>query len=394
MAILGKTTRYMVPVMAVSTLLMFLSQVDHAAYRARRSMTSSMTSSEHCPEHREHLKDAAVLLAAAAASKPEPVVEISANKIEQIKIDLNDSSAVPPAFSSSFGTDLRPWTYVMNNPGICSGTDSVDVVIMVHTAPNNLDKRQNIRQTFANSTKFLPFQVRTAFLLGETYDREVEQKLWAEHRAHGDTIMGDFKDDYHNLTLKGVMGYRWISEFCQNSKFVLKIDDDVIINMYKLLQTFRMHMHGKKKSIFCNIKYKNGMPVLREGSWKVEPHLFYQKIAYPYDYCSGLVVILTSDLMKPLYEAAKKVPFFWIDDVFLFGMLPSAVGGVTYYNYAMGNNISLKELVFMNCTETQGERCPMFASMILRPDWFITYWNTIENIYSVESWKMAIRYVE
>ena len=94
-----------------------------------------------------------------------------------------------------------------------------------------------------------------------------------------------------------------------------------------------------------------------------------------------------------MYEAAKKVPFFWIDDVYLFGMLPSAVGGVTYYNYALGRNTSLNDAAAMNCTTTQRDACPIFASLV-GPNMFMKYWNLIESIYSIESWTMKVRYVE
>ena len=378
MAILGYKSRYIAPFLAGTTLMVLVFQMDYTSRGAKQQSPSSHCSDPHSDPHSNHDN----------TSKTQ-MLTISSNKVNKIKKELNDSEAKPPAFSDG----VHPWNYVMNNPNICSDADMVDIIIIVHTAPSHLEKRQNIRQTYANRTKFVPYQIRIAFLLGLTNDKDVTQKLYSEHAAFNDTVMGDFKDDYHNLTLKGVMGYRWISEFCQNSKFVLKIDDDVIINMYKLLNTFRMHMYNKKKSIFCNTWNKNTMGILREGRWKVEPHLFYKKGAFPYTYCSGFMVLFTSDMMRPMFEAAKVVPFFWIDDVYLFGMLPSAVGGVSYYNYALGQNTTLNGNAAMNCTRTLGHACPMFASLI-GPDQFMKYWNIIESLYSIESWKIGTRFVQ
>ena len=312
---------------------------------------------------------------------------ISLDKIMSIKRELNDSKASPPAFYDG----VHQWKFVMNNPDICSDAETVDMMIIVHTAPSHLDRRQRMRQTFANRTKFLPFQVRIAFLLGLTDDETVGQHLRSEHKNFSDTILGDFKDDYHNLTLKGVMGYRWISEFCGNAQFVLKIDDDVMINMYKLLYTFRSHMYNKKKSIFCMTKPKNSAGIFRKGKWKVNPSIFYEKKTFPYDYCSGFAVLFTSDMMAPMYQAAKEVPSFWIDDLYLFGMLPSAVGGVTYYNYRKFTSLKSKEA--FNCTQTRGPACPIFASLV-DSDQFMKHWKLIENIYSTEHWRVDARFVE
>ncbi|KAI8793233.1 beta-1 3-galactosyltransferase 1 [Biomphalaria glabrata] len=307
-----------------------------------------------------------------------PAVQL---KLQNMKNDLNDSKFT----NGDMFPAHRIGGYIMIDPDLCRRSDVLDIIVVVHTAPANLARRQRIRDTFGNEANFLPFHVRVAFLLGRTENRTLERMLWFEHATYNDTVMGDFLDDYHNLSLKGVMGYRWASQYCVNSKFVLKIDDDVIINMYKLLYSFYSHMSGKRKSIFCNLWYKNTMPILRTGKWKVEPHVFSKHKTYPYDYCSGFVVIMTTDLMGPMYQAAMTTPFFWIDDVYLFGMLPNVVGGVTYYNYALDKNMTLKENLATECTKTQGPRCPIFASIVNDKN-YTSLWNTIKEIYASSSW--------
>ncbi|CAL1542270.1 unnamed protein product [Lymnaea stagnalis] len=309
-----------------------------------------------------------------------PVVKL---KLDTMKLELNDSRFTNDAMFPA----KRIGRYIMADADRCRGVKELDIIIIVHTAPANMERRQRIRDTFGNEDLFVPFRVRTAFLLGKTVNRTLERMLWLEHATYNDTVMGDFIDDYHNLSLKGVMGYRWVSEYCTNSRFVLKIDDDVMINMYKLLYSFLNHMSGKPKSIFCNLWHKNTMPILRQGKWKVEPHVFSKRSTFPYDYCSGFVVIMTTDLMGPMFEAAMTTPFFWIDDVYLFGMLPSVVGSVTYYNYALDRNMTLKQQDALNCTRTQGPRCPIFASLV-SDKLFWGYWDLIKGIYTqASSWR-------
>lgn len=327
-------------------------------------------------------------------SSTEKTVNITLNplmlrKLAQIKKALNDSflknETIFPA--------RRIGGYLLLNPNLCNDVERVDIVIIVHTALPNLERRQRIRDSFALGPLFRPFQIRVAFLLGKTHNRTLEKILWIEHATYNDTVMGDFTDDYHNLSLKGIMGYRWVSQYCSNSQFVLKIDDDVLINMFKLLYSFLSHMNGKKRSLFCNVWFNGTMPILREGKWKVDSHIFASQEKFPYDYCSGFVVIMTSDLMEPLYQAAMTTPFFWIDDVYLFGMLPSVVGGVTYYNYALDRNMTLNETYAIKCTHSLGARCPIFATLITDQAYWL-YWDLIKGIYSFSDWTVENKKVQ
>ncbi len=52
---------------------------------------------------------------------------------------------------------------------------------------------------------------------------------------YGDLVQENFLDSYRNLTLKTLMGIRWASIYCANAKFIVKIDDDVVLNPYFLV---------------------------------------------------------------------------------------------------------------------------------------------------------------
>ncbi|KAH9498529.1 hypothetical protein Btru_006940 [Bulinus truncatus] len=277
--------------------------------------------------------------------------------------------------------------YVLLNPNLCKGVDVIDFIIIVHTAPSHLDKRERIRKSFARESTFLPFHIRVAFLLGRSRNGTLEEALRAEHATYNDSVMGDFVDDYNNLTFKGVMGYKFVSQHCRNSRFVLKIDDDVIVNTFKLLYDFYAHMSWTR-SILCNFWGNNTMGILREGKWKVKQELFRNSYTFPYTYCSGFVVIISTDLVEPLYMAAMSTPFFWIDDVYLFGMLPYVVGGVTFYNYALDRNVSLSEEFTLKCLQQQGVRCPIFASLV-QDQTFRPFWEKITELYATKSWNVA-----
>ncbi|XP_025095015.1 UDP-GalNAc:beta-1,3-N-acetylgalactosaminyltransferase 1-like isoform X3 [Pomacea canaliculata] len=225
------------------------------------------------------------------------------------------------------------------------------------------------------------FQVRILFLLGlPTNDANstVQSLIELEHKKYGDTLQGDFIDTYNNLTHKGVMGYRWITQYCPHVRLVAKIDDDVFVDTFKLLHRFWPVLFvAKSRAIFCNVWHNNTMTILREGKWKVNEENLQHFKYFPWNYCSGMAVFITGDLIPFLYRAAFRTPFFWIDDVYLFGMLPDVVGNVTYYDIGFSKNMSLNNEEALKCMKTQGSTCPVVvtsSNLQLFPEmWDVTY---------------------
>ena len=44
-----------------------------------------------------------------------------------------------------------------------------------------------------------------------------------EHKLYGDIVQGSFIENYKNLTLKGIMGLKWVSQHCQEAAFAIKV---------------------------------------------------------------------------------------------------------------------------------------------------------------------------
>ncbi|CAG5120305.1 unnamed protein product [Candidula unifasciata] len=299
------------------------------------------------------------------------------NRLAKVKREFNDLSLT----NRTMYPANRIGNYIFSNPNLCKDVPSIDFIIIVHTATTHFERRQRIRATFANTSLFYPAQIRAAFLLGKTNDSALTEKLWQEHRTYNDTVMGDFIDDYHNLTLKGVMGLRWVKDHCPNAAFVLKIDDDVLINMFTLVHLFLPQMKTQKRTIFCKVFLNDSMLVERNGRWKVDSHILPNRTTYPYPYCPGFTVILTPDLVDELYQAAQVTPFFWIDDNYLFGLLPYVIGNINFTYYEFNTYFSPLYKNAINCTLPQKWRCPMYSVLLYDSD-FWTCWHTMKSVYT------------
>ena len=76
------------------------------------------------------------------------------------------------------------------------------------------------------------------------------------------------------MTLKTVQGLKWTSIYCHNAKFILKIDDDVVPDIYKLMEYLNNVNETKlaQNNIFGLTLYST-VP-MRTGKFRLNTFLF------------------------------------------------------------------------------------------------------------------------
>ena len=117
------------------------------------------------------------------------------------------------------------------------------------------------------------------------------------------------------MTLKSLLGLKFVHEKCPNAKYLLKSDDDMVINFPYLQDIlFELDLSRAIMGPLCV-----GSKVYRKGKWGMtrEQYPFY---FYP-PYEAGSAYIITSDLIEELYHTAEYVPHIFIDDVYITGIL-------------------------------------------------------------------------
>ena len=190
-------------------------------------------------------------------------------------------------------------------------------------------------------------------------DRVFAEQFKKENDAFGDIIQGPFVDSYRNLTLKGVMGLRWMSLHCRKVKAVVHIDDDVFFNIFWFV-LYWLPRIGSQPSyqhvIGCSHIPKGKKKIERtESRWIVDESEFRNQTHYPLDHCLGIFTVMSGHMIQPLLAAARVNPTFWVDDVYLYGMLPHTVGGVTFHRTEM--NFYYEEV--RKCIQKKGVDCDL-----------------------------------
>ena len=165
----------------------------------------------------------------------------------------------------------------------------------------------------------------------------LQEALRFEHERYGDIVQGSYIDSYRNLTYKAISALKYISHNCRNVPYILKTDDDVFVNVFSLArhivgithqnQRIRSSKASKEKPgylLSCLVWYR--MRVFRDqnSKWFVSKHIWQQEYFPPY--CSGAAYLLTGPTAHALHNASIYTPFFWIDDLYITGILAMRLG--------------------------------------------------------------------
>ncbi|KAJ7387515.1 hypothetical protein OS493_000846 [Desmophyllum pertusum] len=193
------------------------------------------------------------------------------------------------------------------------------LLILVSSAPANLQRRNIIRKTWAFESAFKP-RWTTVFLVAQSRIQAESNSLAKEDEVYGDLVRADYYDHYWNQTLKIQMGFEWATRHCKFS-FLLKVDDDVFVNPERVL-SFLNEPSTPKEKLYAG-EHRINPRALRDGKWKVTIEE-YSETHYP-DFCPGLGFVLSHDVVVSFVKAFDFVPYFRLDDVYV-GMLANKTG--------------------------------------------------------------------
>ena len=201
------------------------------------------------------------------------------------------------------------------------------LIVIIPSLPSSRDRRDAIRDTWgsvANTSKWLNEtlneKVKIVFLLGRTESDRTRRALEEEYTRYGDFLQEDFLESYRNLSLKTVMGLKWVVNYCNRARYVMKCDDDMIAHIPMILRLLTKKKY--RSSIIGHIN--KGAMAQRQGLWRVSPDEF--PFQYFPPYASGSAYILSADIIEGLYDMSEHVPLIPIEDVYVTGVLGKIIG--------------------------------------------------------------------
>ncbi|XP_018325732.1 beta-1,3-galactosyltransferase 5-like [Agrilus planipennis] len=211
---------------------------------------------------------------------------------------------------------IREFRYnIFNN--VCNNSIPF-LLILVHSAPENVVKRMTIRETWGQNTK----DVKVVFLIGNVSLDKIQSQLETENEQYRDLIQGNFLDAYRNMTFKHVMALKYAIYHCPKAKYILKTDDDIFVNIPTLLTFLKEELspYGAENLLLCALLLESSrVKRTYRSKWRVS-FKEYSGRYYP-PYCSGYAIMYSPDVVFTLYKEAQKAQYFWIDDAYITGLL-------------------------------------------------------------------------
>uniref|UniRef100_A0A674MGR6 Hexosyltransferase n=1 Tax=Takifugu rubripes TaxID=31033 RepID=A0A674MGR6_TAKRU len=222
--------------------------------------------------------------------------------------------------------------YIINEPKKCESITPF-LVILISTTHKEFDARQAIRETWGDESTFADVHILTVFLLGRNTDEVLNQMVDQESQIFHDIVVEDFIDSYHNLTLKTLMGMRWVATFCPKAQYVMKTDSDIFVNMDNLIYKY-----------FTGYVINGGPIRDMRSKWYMSRDL-YPESKYP-PFCSGTGYVFSADVAELIFKTSLHTRLLHLEDVYV-GLCLHKLGIHPYQNRRFLSEASINYWITM-----------------------------------------------
>lgn len=162
---------------------------------------------------------------------------------------------------------------------------SLLITCFVMSAPQNARSRSAIRKTWGK-------HIKPVFLLG-IGENETMIQVEQEAKKFDDIIVEDFIDSYFNLTVKTAFAMKTFLRHFMMSKYFMKIDDDVYLNVGNLNQM----LEGAPSEALIGMNLLRKKPIREYDSKWYVPQFLFSNDEYP-PYLNGPAYIIPGRFMQ------------------------------------------------------------------------------------------------
>ena len=223
--------------------------------------------------------------------------------------------------------------FVIKSAEICKVDGGAPfLLIVVPSVPSHFNVRHVIRNTYGSykmnrgtlkeKTDYqLSETVKLIFVVGNDGNNKTDLKLQSESGKHGDIVQADFRDSYNNLTRKMLIALKWTTDYCDGTRYLLKADEDVFVNVPVLIKLLKDHPFGAKGVVYGHLY--NRSKVIRKGRWAVGFREF-PLPSYP-PYVSGTSYVISVNIIRQLLHVSEYFHYIPVEDAFITGILARVV---------------------------------------------------------------------
>ena len=229
--------------------------------------------------------------------------------------------------------NVAHFNFIITHPEACQRFHKLKLLVLVMSKSENSLWRNIIRKSWGSYKN----QIVLMFILGQapTMQKQLEIKL--ENSEFQDIIQTDYFDTWENLKLKSFALIKWAHDHCNNTNFVMKIDEDTFASLDTIVEYLDATEH-RSNTIFG---YKWHLkPVIRDPTW-IKYYLSYDEYdVYEYmDHMDGSAYVLTYDILDDILYLGLTYPITRVgDSVLITGFLAEALGVHLEHNEGFSPN--------------------------------------------------------
>ncbi|NWZ38504.1 B3GT2 galactosyltransferase, partial [Brachypodius atriceps] len=264
-------------------------------------------------------------------------------------------------------TPTEPFTFIINEEEKCKGQTPF-LVVLISTTAAELQRRNAIRKSWGNETA-VPGLLRL-FLLGVETEGAREEVVLRESEQYRDIIQQDFLDTYNNLTLKTLMGMRWVASYCSGTRFAMKTDSDIFVNTVYLIEKLLRPLPPHTQNYFTGHLMKGHRPIRNKNSkWYISEEEFPGNSYHPF--CSGTGYVFSGDLAAKIVNASLMIKHIHLEDVYVGFCLNAKGVEIVSPPHSLFN---IHKVPFSPCAYSK-----IITSHHIEPHEQMLYWETLQE---------------
>ena len=219
--------------------------------------------------------------------------------------------------------DVYSEGYVVDNKDACDVKGEILLLIIVISAPEHFAHREAIRSSWGESSEYKHTVI--TFLVGLPEDPATRTKIEEESEAHSDVVLNNIIDHYENLSLKTLSAFHWFQTICRRAEFLLKVDDDMFVQVNKILDKVRklLDTDPVPRVILGNVS-SGWKPVRNPKSKYLITESQYAAEKYP-DFVTGPSYLVSRRAAAEILPAAMEHKYIHLEDVFLTGVVADSL---------------------------------------------------------------------
>ncbi|KAF6031152.1 hypothetical protein EB796_010510 [Bugula neritina] len=220
--------------------------------------------------------------------------------------------------------------------------ESPDIIIWVQGRATSNQLRSMIRDTYGNK-KHWPHNmtVTLIFFIGKLSGKDAKHQVALEYEFdhYGDIVQSDFPENYRNQVSKMVSAINYITDYCNQSKLILRIDDDVIFHPRLMFDTLSDVFLNSSESSQQHLYQSSNLTIFQLPRNTIACHLIsdfevWRKKDHPKHFnavddtvlpgealyppfCAGFFVAMSGDVPGKLRSHIATNKPFWMDDRYM-----------------------------------------------------------------------------